>query len=53
MATTPEAAPGGRRLGRGPVRRLGHAMVSPNSYGSVLGLLVVTYAVSVTLTDRI
>jgi len=36
---------------RGPIRRLAEAMVSPDSYGSVLVLLVITYAVSVALTD--
>jgi hypothetical protein len=36
---------------RGPVRRLAASMVSPNSYGSVLVLLLVTYAISVALTD--
>jgi hypothetical protein len=50
MASTPASTPGGRRR-RGPFRRLGHAMVSPNSYGSVLALLVVTYVVSVSLTE--
>jgi hypothetical protein len=35
---------------RGPVRRLAEAMVSPDSYGSVLVLIVITYAVSVGVT---
>ena len=34
-----------------PVRRLAVAMVSPNSYGSVLVLLLVTYALSVAVTE--
>jgi hypothetical protein len=36
---------------RGPIRRLAGAMVSPDSYGSVLVLLLITYAVSVALTE--
>lgn len=35
---------------RGPVRRLADAMVSPDSYGSVFVLIVLTYSVSVSLT---
>lgn len=34
-----------------PVRRLAGAMVSPNSYGSVLVLLLATYALSVSVTQ--
>ncbi|HET9309992.1 MAG TPA: ion channel [Actinomycetota bacterium] len=48
---TGEVDPGHHRPRRGPVRRLAEAMVSPDSYGSVLVLLVVTYAVSVALTE--
>jgi Ion channel len=36
---------------RRPLRRLASAMVSPDSFGSVFVLLVVTYVVSVSLTD--
>jgi hypothetical protein len=35
----------------GPVRRLVAAMVSPNSYGSVLILILVTYVLSVSLSQ--
>ncbi|MGH2539536.1 MAG: ion channel [Actinomycetota bacterium] len=35
----------------GPIRRLAAAMVSPNSYGSVLVLILVTYVLSVALSQ--
>ena len=34
-----------------PVRRLAEAMVSPNSYGSVLILILLTYVLSVSMTQ--
>lgn len=37
---------------KAPVRALLRALVSPDSYGSVLVLLLITYAVSVTLTSQ-
>src|SRR5437588_10003032 len=45
--TGPDASESARRH---PVRQLARAMVSPDSYGSVLLLILFTYAFSVTVT---
>src|SRR5215470_19567913 len=37
---------------RHPIRRLGQALVSPRSYGSVLLLILFTYVFSVGVTER-
>jgi Ion channel len=44
------ADPGGPASARRPLRRLGRAMVSPDSYGSVLLLILFTYGFSVGVT---
>ena len=44
-----EAGPQDRARGR-PLKRLAVALVSPNSYGMVLALIVVTYVAAVSLT---
>jgi hypothetical protein len=40
------------RAHRRPVRRLAQALVSPDSYGSVLLMILFTYVFSVSVTDR-
>ena len=46
-AADPDAPDSARRQ---PIRRLGRAMVSPDSYGSVLLLILFTYLFSVGVT---
>ena len=48
----PDVADGEREPRGGHTRRLIEALYSPNSYGSVLVLLFITYGLSVSLTTQ-